>query len=141
MENFAKLIHKSHITYLPTNLPVQFYGLPDGKVYVIYARFYEIKYQRSGVEYVTAEHLEFSFDYEQGKLLIHGTPDPKKPVYAELVDKPNPKIKILKVNREFNSFAEAYIQLNNKAKAQFHKRPKDIQIIPGKENRDHLSIA
>ncbi len=141
MENFAKLIHKSHITYLPTNFPVQFYGLPDGKVYVLFARFYEIKFQRSGIEFITAEHLEFSYNYDEEKLIRHGNADIKKAVYPELVDKPNPKIKILKVNREFNSFAEAFTQLNKKAKTQLLKKPQDIQIVPNKGNRDHLSIA
>lgn len=141
MENFAKLIHKTHITYLPTNFPVQFYGLPDGKVYILFPRLYEIKFKRSGIEFVTAEHLEFSYNYSEGKLIPYGNNDSKKSIYSELVDKPNPKIKILKVNRESNSFAEAFVQLNNKAKAQFFKKPEDIQIMPNKENQDHLSIA
>lgn len=141
MEIFAKLIHKSFVSYLPTNFPVQFYGLPDGKVYIIYARFYEIKFQRSGLEFILAEHQEFSYNYEEEKLITFGNQDTKKPVYAELVDKPNPKIKILKVNREFNSFAEAFAQLNKKAKTQLEKKPDDIQIIPNKGDQDRLSIA
>ncbi|HSO85420.1 MAG TPA: hypothetical protein VLQ91_02635 [Draconibacterium sp.] len=141
MEIFAKLIHKSHVTYLPTNFPVQFYGLPDGKVYILFARFYEIKYQRSGIEFLTAEHLEFSYNYNEEKLISHGNSDANKSVYSELVDKPNPKIKILKVNREFNSFAEAFAQLNKKAETLFQKKPEDIQLIPNKGNQDRLSIA
>ena len=141
MEIFAKLIHKSFVTYLPTNFPVQFYGLPDGKVYIIYARFYEIKFQRSGLEFILAEHLEFSYNYQEEKLISSGNQDTKKTVYSELVDKPNPKIKILKVNREFNSFAEAFAQLNKKAKTQLEKKPDDIQIIPNKGDQDRLSIA
>lgn len=141
MENFAKLIHKSHITYLPTNFPAQFYGLPDGKVYILFARLYEIKFQRSGIEFITAEHLEFSFNYAEEKLISHGNTDSKKPVYLEQVDKPNPRFKILKVNREFKSLAEAFVQLNQKAKTQLSQKTQDIQIIPEKGNRDHLSIA
>ena len=141
MENFAKLIHKSHITYLPTNFPAQFYGLPDGKVYIIFARLYEIKFQRSGIEFVTAEHLEFSYNYTDEKLILHGNQDSKKTVYPEQVDKQDPKFKILKVNREINSLAEAFTLLNKKAKTQLLKKPEDIQIIPEKGNRDHLSIA
>lgn len=141
MENFAKLIYKSHITYLPTNFPVQFYGLPDGKVYIIYARLYEIKFQRSGLEFVLAEHLEFSFNYDEEKLTTHGNDNSKKTIYSELVDKPNPKIKILKVNREINSFAQAFVLLNKKAKTQLLKKPKNIQIISNQGNHDHLSIA
>jgi hypothetical protein len=141
MENFAKLIHKTHITYLPTNFPAQFYGLPDGKVYILFSRLYEIKFQRSGIEFVTAEHLEFSYNYAEEKLILHGNMDSKKPVYQEQVDKQNPKFKILKVNREINSLAEAFVLLNKKAKTQLAKKPEEIQIIPNKGNRDHLSIA
>jgi hypothetical protein len=141
MEIFAKLIHKSFVSYLPTKFPVQFYGLPDGKVYIIYARFYEIKFQRSGLEFILAEHQEFSYQYEEGKLVSTGNQDAKKAIYSELVDKPNPKIKILKVNREFNSFADAFAQLNKKAKIQLEKKPDDIQIFPNKGNQDRLSIA
>jgi hypothetical protein len=141
MEIFAKLIHKSFVSYLPTKFPVQFYGLPDGKVYIIYARFYEIKFQRSGLEFILAEHQEFSYQYEEEKLVSTGNQAAKKAIYSELVDKPNPKIKILKVNREFNSFADAFAQLNKKAKIQLEKKPDDIQIVPNKGSQDRLSIA
>lgn len=141
MENYAKLIHKTHFTYLPTNFPVQYYGLPDGKVYVLYARFYEIKFHRSGLEFVLAEHLEFSYNYEEEKLTPHGNHDLVKSIYPELVDKPNPKIKIIKVNREFNSFAEAIVQLNTKAKSQLNKKPKNVEIVPNSGKLDQLSIA
>ena len=141
MESFAKLIHRTHTTYLPTKFPAQFYGLPDGKVYVIYPRFYEIKFQRSGLEFVLAEHLEFSYNYNDGKLLGRGNSDNQKSVYPELVDKPNPKFKIIKVSREFNSFAEAFENLNSKAKNQHIKYKEQIQIIPKKGNQNNLSIA
>lgn len=142
MENFAKLIHRSHTTYLPTRFPAQFYGLPDGKVYIIFPRFYEIKFQRSGLEYVLAEHLEFQYDYEKEKLSYKGeTANGKSTVYPELVDKPNPKFKILKVNREFNSFAEAVESLNKKAKNQYQKIRNKIQVINNTDKLDHLSIA
>jgi len=141
MEIFAKLIHKSFATYLPTKFPVQFYGLPDGKGYIIYARFFEIKFQRSGLEFILAEHLEFSYNYDEEKLISTGNQDNKKPIYSELVDKPNPKIKIIKVNREFNSFAEAFNELNKKAKTQLQQKPDDIQIIPNRGDQDRLSIA
>jgi len=74
-------------------------------------------------------------------LISTGNHDAKKPVYSELVDKPNPKIKIIKVNREFNSFAEAFNELNKKAKTQLQQKPDDIQIIPNRGDRDRLSIA
>jgi len=141
MKNYAKLIHKSNITFLPTNFPVQFFGLPDGKVYLIYARFYEIKFDRSDLEFVLAEHAEFFYNYDDEKLFLFGNQGVQKPMYSEMVDKMNPKIKILKVNREFNSFAEAFIQLNKKAKDLFHKKPEIIKIVSNEENQNQLSIA
>ena len=141
MKNFAKLIHKSNITYLPTNLPVQFYGLPNGKVYLIYACFYKIKFDRSGLEFILAEHMEFYYNYVNEKLFQLGNLDTQLPMYSEMVDKMNPKIRILKVNREFNSFAEAFVQLNKKAKDLFLNKPDVIKIIPNKGNQNQLSIA
>ena len=141
MKNFAKLIHQSNITFIPTNLPVQFYGLPDGKVYLIYARFYKIKFDRSDLEFVLAEHMEFNYNYVNEKLFQLGNLDSKLPMYSEMVDKMNPKIKILKVYREFNSFAEAFVQLNKKAKDLFLNKPEVIKITPDKGIQNQLSIA
>jgi hypothetical protein len=133
MECFANLIYKSHMTYIPTNLPVQFYGLPDGKVYLIYARFYDIKFGKSGIEYVIAEHEEFSYDYECGKLIPLELNTRQLPVYVEMVDKPDPKIKILKVDRTLNSYAEAYTRLNKKALQILKNINKEtIQLINNK---------
>lgn len=141
MENYAKLIHKSNITYLPTKLPVQFYGLPDGKVYVIFARFYEIKFKRSDLEYVLAEHQEFSYNYSEEKIIPHFLVNKKVPVYNETVDKPDPKITVLKVSRDFHSFADAFAHLNKKAKVLLNKKPEKIKIIPKDKNQGRLSIA
>jgi hypothetical protein len=87
-----------------------------------------------------AEHLDFSFNYKEGKLISNINKDSKGPVYPEMVDKPNPKIKIVKVNRELNSFAEAIAQLNRKAKTQLEKAPENIEIVPDND-KDQLSIA
>jgi hypothetical protein len=116
METFVKLIHQANMTYLPTKLPVQFYGLPDGKVYLIFPRFYEIKFDRTYLEYVLAEHKEFSFDFENEKLVPHYFMRKNAPVYNEMVDKPDPQIKILKIYRNLNSFAQVHAILNRKAK-------------------------
>lgn len=105
MKPKARLIHKTYMTYLPTTLPVNFYGLPDGKVYIIYSRFYEINFDSSGLEFVFAVHEEFLFDYKNEKLLSANLP--QQPLIAEMVDKPEPRIKILKVYRSFNSYGQA----------------------------------
>ena len=96
-------------------MPVQFYGLPDGKVYIIYAQFYEVEYDRTYLEFVFARHKEFSYDYENEQLIPHDKSVLKYPVYNEIVDKPNPKIEIIKTFRNINSYAEAAEHLNRKA--------------------------
>ena len=109
MNVIAKLIHQSSMTYIPTGLPVRFYGMPDGKVYMVYARFCKQKPDKTDLEFVLAEHEEFSFDYPNGRLI------PKimtrYPVYCEMVDKPNPVFHILKINREVKSYDEAVNRL------------------------------
>ncbi len=143
MESFVKLIHQSSMTYLPSKTPVQFYGLPDGKVYLIYTRFYEIKFDRTYLEYVFAEHKEFSYDFENEKLIPHEKPKLNSPVYYESVDKPNPKIKILKIYRNINSFSEARALLNRKAKKMMEnikaQRENAIREISSDDNKKMAS--
>lgn len=139
METFVKLIHQANMTYLPTKLPAQFYGLPDGKVYLIFPRFYEIKFDRTYLEYVMAEHKEFSYDYENGKLVPHSLPRKNAPVYNEMVDKPEPKIKILKIYRNLTSFAQARALLNRKAQKMMEniiaERERKIHDISSSDNK------
>ena len=116
MEPIARFIHKSNISYLPTKLPAQFYGLPDGKVYIVYARFYQIKFERSGLEFVFATHEDFAYDYENGKLTSKEEIPLKTAMYNEMVDKQDLNFKILKVYRNINSYSEAVNFLNIWAK-------------------------
>ena len=115
MKTYAKLIHKSSLTYLPTNLPVYFFGMPDGKVYLIYARFYQINYDNSSLEYVIATHKDFSYDYENERLFLGDITENNNHIYSELVDKPDPCFMILNVYRNINSYSEAASYLNNLA--------------------------
>lgn len=138
MEIFVKLIHQANMTYLPTKLPAQFYGLPDGKVYLIFPRFYEIKFDRTYLEYVMAEHKEFSYDYENEKLIPHNHPRKNAPVYNEMVDKPEPQIKILKIYRNLTSFAQTRALLNRKAQKMMEnikaQRGNSIHDISSSDN-------
>ena len=115
MKPLAKLIHKTYMSYLPTAFPAHFYGMPNGKVYLIYSRFYDVKFGESGLEFVFAIHKEFSYDYEKEKIVPSDKIKIKSPIFAESVDKPYPKIKILEINRGINSYGEALIFLNSEA--------------------------
>lgn len=106
------MIHKTNMSYLPTSLPVNFYGLPDGQVYIIYSRFYEVNCNRSSQEFVLALQQEFFYNYATEKLFLVSGAQKKYPVFPEMVDKPHPSIKILKVYRNFKSYAQAERHLN-----------------------------
>jgi hypothetical protein len=113
MKLLAKLIHKTYMSYLPTAFPAHFYGMPNGKVYLIYSRFYDIKFGESGLEFVFAIHKEFLYDYEKEKIIPNDKIKKIFPISAESIDKPHPQIKILEINRGINSYGEALNVLNN----------------------------
>lgn len=114
MSILAKLIHQSNMTYIPTKLPVKFFGLPDGKVYMVYARFCKRRPDKTDLEFVLAEHEEFSFDYPNGVLVPKS--NSRYPVYSEMVDKPNPIFHILQVSRDIKSYSEAVDFIHKKAR-------------------------
>ena len=115
---YAMLIHKTNVHFLPTNLPAHFFGMPNGKVMIVYARFYDIKFGETGVEYVIAEHKEFRFNYFEKKLISLSTSSQEVLDY-EAVDKPDPVFVIKDVYRNINSFSKVYCVLNEKAKKEF----------------------
>ena len=112
MEYYAKIIHKAQINYLPTNFPVHFYGMPNGKVFFVYARSTGIK---CATEYVFAEHMEFSYDYAIDKLILYMNEEAVIAMNNELVDKPNPEFKIFKIFKKICSYTEAFYKLNRMA--------------------------
>ena len=113
MEYLAKIIHKTHLSHLPTNLPVQFFGMPHGKVYFIYARYLG---KTADFEFVFAEHKEFSYDYSEGKLMHQRNGKLESAINNEIVDKPNPQYTVFKVSRAIRSYTDAYNELNLMAK-------------------------
>ena len=117
MDSTAKLIHRTDMTYLPTAFPAHYYGMPDGKIYLVFSRFYKVKFGETGngVEFVFAEHKEFSYDYQNEKIIPYNKNEIGGTIFSETVDKPNPKINIFKIERNLSSYGEAFIFLNNKA--------------------------
>jgi hypothetical protein len=115
MQNLAKLIHQTYASYLPTAFPAHYYGMPNGNIYVIFSRFYEIRFGESGLEFVFAVHKEFKYDYEKEIVMSQEKLNIKTPVFAEQVDKPNSKINVVKICRGLNSYGEAINLLNHEA--------------------------
>ncbi|HPE77547.1 MAG TPA: hypothetical protein PLC80_15750 [Draconibacterium sp.] len=119
MQTIAKLIHRATPSYLPIAFPAVYYGMPNGKIYVIYSRFYEIGFGNSGLEFVFAVHKEFKFDYEKEIIIPKKKLRLNTPIFAEQVDFPDSKINIVKICRGLNSYNEAINLLNTKAQEIF----------------------
>lgn len=112
MEVKSRLIHQSRISYLPTTMLVNFYGFSNGNVMVVYSRCYEKYFDHSELEFVFALHKEFLYDYENDKLKLKEDIKESFALLPEMVDKPEPSIKILKVYRSINSYSQAQVALN-----------------------------
>ncbi|WP_319589683.1 hypothetical protein [uncultured Draconibacterium sp.] len=110
MKSLSKLIHKSSITFLPTHYPVHFYGLPDGKIYLCFARFYKEGFNNTDLEFVFARHNDFEYNYSREILIPRA--EFRAPVYNEMVDNPDPDITILEVRRDIQSYTEAISYIN-----------------------------
>jgi hypothetical protein len=115
MESNYRLLHKSDNTHLQTSLPVYFYGLPDSKIYLIYARFYEINFNKSGLEFVFAVLDDFYYDFELGQVITKDFKEINLSSFSGEVEKKEPQIRILKSYRNIKSFGEARQFLNKKA--------------------------
>jgi len=115
MKSIAKLIHRTYASYLPTAFPAHYYGMPNGKIYLVFSRFYEEAIGDSGLEFVFAEHNDLFFDYDNNRILNKDIDKHNIPVFVEDVDRPGTKISILSVNRGLNSYGEAQIFLNGEA--------------------------
>jgi len=103
------------MTYFPTSLPVYFYGMPDNKIYLIYARFYDINFNKSGLEFVFAEQEDISINYETGQIITREYLKIDLNDFKEFVDRPDPRLKIVNVFRNLDTYSEAQVILNELA--------------------------
>lgn len=106
------LIYKSNMTYFHTALPVYFYGMPDGSISLVYARFYEINFYNTGMEFVFAELDSYSYDFETGQIYRYSDIEICLDDFREMVDQPETRIKITKTLRNINTYSEAKLYIN-----------------------------
>jgi len=112
MKTKAILLYKSYMTYFQSALPVYFYGMPDGSIYIIYTRFYDINLNDTGLEFVFAELEDFRIDFETGQLFLGNYIKVSLTDFKEKMDQPEPRLKILKVHRNVESYADAQANMN-----------------------------
>ena len=116
----AKLIHRARASYLPTAFPTHYYGMPNGKIFLVYSRFYKAKFGTSDIEFVFAEHKDYAYNYENETIVSRAKNKDCHPVFAEQVDYPRAKINVLKIIRKLNSYGEAQVFLDNEAEKMSH---------------------
>ncbi len=116
METAAKLVYQTYATYLPTGFPAQYYGMPNGKIYLVFSRFYDKTFGKSGQEFVFAEHKNFKFDYENDTIIACDEEQKHNPVFVEYIDNPSSRFDILSISRKLKSYGEAQRFINRKAR-------------------------
>lgn len=126
MQTIAKLIHRATASYLPIAFPALYYGMPNGRIYVLYSRFYEIEFEGSGLEFVFAVHKEFKYDYDKEIIIPRKKFSFNMPIFAEQVDKLNSKMNIVKICRGLNSYGEAVNLLNREAKEMYSYKINEV---------------
>ena len=115
MRPIAKLIHRTYASYLPTAFPAHYYGMPNGKIFLVFSRFYEAAFGKSGLEFVFAEHKEFTYDYKNDAIVSTSDQMQQTQVFAEQVDYPCAKFNVFTINRDLNSYGEAQVFINQQA--------------------------
>jgi hypothetical protein len=115
MEIKTRLLCKSHLTYFSTDMPVYFYGMPNGRIYCFYARFSEVRLNHSIPEFVFAVHEDFTYNYESGKIIAFGFKETPLSDYTEIVNGPEQRVRIMNVYQFLESYADAQLFLNTKA--------------------------
>ena len=109
------LIFKSYLTGFPTALPASVYAMPDGTIYMIYTRFYEKDFSKTGLEYVFAALDDFSIHFESGQLFASDLSPISLDELKLMLSNNELKLKITKVSRQINSADEALPVLNKLA--------------------------
>lgn len=120
MQTTAKLIHRATASYLPIAFPALYYGMPNGRIYVVYSRFYEVRFEGSGLEFVFAIHKEFKYDYDNEVVIPRKKYSLDVPVFNEMVDKPDMELNVVKICRGLNSYGEAINLLNKEAREMYN---------------------
>jgi hypothetical protein len=101
MKSRATVIYKSYMTYFHTFLPVYFYGMPDGKIYVVYAFFTKTENNQEGLEFVFAIHEDFRYNHKYDKIFTLDWTELSKADFMKKVDEPDQRIEIIEVRKYF----------------------------------------
>lgn len=108
----ARLVYKSNNTCFHTILPVYFYGMPSGKMIVLYSREKDDFQLKRPVEWVLAEHLDFKIDYDMDAIVDLQNREIKFDEFMEFTDKLEQHVKHLQTFGNFTTSTDAQQYLN-----------------------------
>jgi hypothetical protein len=108
------LIYKSVNTCFHTKLPVYFYGMPNGKMVVLFTQNNGDFPFDTTIKWVLAEHSDFSYNFVSGHILTNGQQKVDIDEFMELADNLEQRIKIIATFGSFYSNSEAlnYFNIN-----------------------------
>lgn len=115
----SKLIYRSENTCFQTPLPVFFFGMPDGKMLVIFSRFKTENPLNTLQEWIVAQHLDYCFDFVTDTIMTTGIQKVEIGEFMDLADNLAQRI------RPLNWFGNFYT--NNEA-LQYFKTNKDFML-------------
>lgn len=112
MKGKARLLYKSYNSCFQTSLPVYFYGMPGGKMMVLFSRKKEDFYLKRNFEWVLAVHLDFWFDYDAGVIMDFKNREVGLEEFMELTDKLEQRINPVKIFGSFSGSGDALQFIN-----------------------------
>lgn len=110
----AHLIYESVNTCFDTTLPVYFYGMPNGKMVVLFSQNNNVFPFDTSVKWILAEHCDFSYNFEMGKIFLNDPQEVGMDEFIELADNLEQRTKKIATFGNFSSNSEAmnYLYIN-----------------------------
>lgn len=107
MRPTARLLYKSYMTYFHSFLPVYFYGMPNGKIYCLYAQLAPQNGTDNMMDFTFMEHEDFSYDHKSDTIQICGDLKISHDYFKDMVDRPDQRLKALGISGKFESYSAA----------------------------------
>ena len=125
----SKLIYQSDNTCFQTFLPVYFYGMPDGKMLVVFTRFKNENPLDIMQEWIVAQHLDYYFDFSADKIFTSGNQEVDIIEFMDLADNLEQRVRPLEWFGSFYTNHEAQNYFNrNKDQMLYKTKTLNVEV-------------
>lgn len=129
MKTKSKLIYRSENTCFQTLLPVYFYGMPDGKMLVLYTRFKSENPLDTTQEWIVAQHLDYSYNFGSGRIYTMTGQEVNFEEFMDLADNLEQRIRPLEWFGSFYTNHEAQVYFNEYKDFMLNKsKPVNVEV-------------